>query len=341
MRLIVRLSFVTIALFLMFIGPVQPASAQGRGGATAQGPLSMIYGDVRVQADKDARPLPGAFQLALYDIRRYLVARQTVAPGGRYRFMSIGNGEYDLVVEADGVEIAKFHWFIEENRSTDRRQDLTIPWRANPSDLGREGGAAAARESLYKRNNENESRYEQALDAASKKDYDKAIGLMNRLLAADPKDFEAWSKLAVMQQLRGNMAEAEKSYERSLQEKPDYLVALTKLGTLRVATKNFDGAIESLSKAVDLNPASADVNFLLGEAYLQVKKGSKAVGYLNEAIRLDPNGKAEAHLRLAALYDAARLKDKAAAEYEQFLVKRPEYPDKKKLEEYIQQNKRP
>ena len=46
------------------------------------------------------------------------------------------------------------------------------------------------------------------------------------------------------------------------------------------------------------------------------------------------------HLRLALLYNGAGMKDKAALEYEQFLKKRPEYPDRKKLEKYIAANKK-
>ena len=52
------------------------------------------------------------------------------------------------------------------------------------------------------------------------------------------------------------------------------------------------------------SPTSADANFLLGEAYLQIKKGSKAVPYLNEAAKL---GKVEAHLRLATFVVYLRL----------------------------------
>jgi hypothetical protein len=48
----------------------------------------------------------------------------------------------------------------------------------------------------------------------------------------------------------------------------------------------------------------------------------------------------EAHLRLAWLYNAAGIKDKAALEYEELLKKRPDYPDRKKLEEYISANKK-
>jgi Tfp pilus assembly protein PilF len=84
----------------------------------------------------------------------------------------------------------------------------------------------------------------------------------------------------------------------------------------------------------------AEARRFLGESYLRVKKGSLAVRELEEAARLDPAGQAEAHLSLAALYDAAGYKDRAAAEYEQFLAKMPDHPDRKKLEKYIQDNKK-
>jgi Tfp pilus assembly protein PilF len=52
-------------------------------------------------------------------------------------------------------------------------------------------------------------------------------------------------------------------------------------------------------------------------------------------------GMADAHLRLAALYNAVGMKDKAAAEYEEFLKKRPDDPEKQQLQAYITANKKP
>jgi hypothetical protein len=46
-------------------------------------------------------------------------------------------------------------------------------------------------------------------------------------------------------------------------------------------------------------------------------------------------------LRLGALYNAAGMKDKAAAEYEEFLKKVPDYQEKKQLQDYITANKKP
>jgi len=155
----------------------------------------------------------------------------------------------------------------------------------------------------------------------------------------DPADFPAWLELGTVYFGQKNYAEAEKAYQQAIAKHPDYLLALISLGRLRIVQKNYDGAIEALSQAVKAQPTSAQANYFLGEAYLQIKKGSLAVGYLNEAIKLDPVGMADAHLRLAALYNAVGMKDKAAVEYEEFLKKKPDDPEAKKLKEYIQANK--
>jgi tetratricopeptide (TPR) repeat protein len=135
------------------------------------------------------------------------------------------------------------------------------------------------------------------------------------------------------------LTEAEKAYANAIDIRPGFFLGLMNLGRLRMMQKNFAGAIEPLTAALNVNAKSADANYYLGEAYLQVKKGSKAVGYLNEALKLDPIGKADAHLRLATLYNAVGMKDKAAIEYEEFLKKKPGYPDSKKLKEYVDANK--
>jgi len=112
---------------------------------------------------------------------------------------------------------------------------------------------------------------------------------------------------------------------------------LLNLGRVRSAQKKYAEAIEPLEKAVELQPTLGDAHMLVGEAYLQVKKGSKAIPHLNEAAKL---GHPEAHLRLGWLFNAAGMKDKAALEYEEYLKKNPEYPERNKLKEYIQTNKK-
>ncbi|HEV8136111.1 MAG TPA: tetratricopeptide repeat protein, partial [Pyrinomonadaceae bacterium] len=162
--------------------------------------------------------------------------------------------------------------------------------------------------------------------------------LLGRIVAADAKDFQAWTELGTVQLLRNNFDEAEKNYRHAIEERPTFTLALLDLGRLLSMEKKFEAAIDPLTEAIKSSPTSADANLLLGEAYLQIKKGSKAVPYLTEAAKL---GKPDAHLRLAALYNGAGMKDKAAQEYEQFLKERPDYKDRKALEQYISENKKP
>lgn len=140
--------------------------------------------------------------------------------------------------------------------------------------------------------------------------------------------------------MQKDFGKAEGAYERASEVNPSFFPSFINLGKLRMAQKRFGTAIEPLNQAVKLRPNSAQANYLLGEAFLQNKQGSKAVIYLNEALKLDPNGMAQIHLRLAVLYNAAGMKDKAAEEYEAFLKKRPDYPDRKTLEQYISENKK-
>ena len=116
------------------------------------------------------------------------------------------------------------------------------------------------------------------------------------------------------------------------------MVALMNLGKLQLSAKEFDKAVVTFTNAANADRNSAEAFHYLGESYLQVKQGSKAVVAMNEAIRLAPIEKADLHVRLATLYNAAGLKGQAANEYKLFLAKKPDHPEKEKLEKYIQDN---
>jgi tetratricopeptide (TPR) repeat protein len=194
---------------------------------------------------------------------------------------------------------------------------------------------------FYPRSKANEKLFRAAQNAVNRKSYESAISSLRQLLKSDPLDFQAWTELGTVYLLQQNLDEAERGYLTALHERPSFFLASLDLGRLYLIQKKFEKAVDALAQAVKVKPESADANYFLGEAYLQAKRGSIAVGYFNAALRLDPQGMAEVHLRLAALYNGAGIRDKAATEYEEFLKKRPDYPDKKKLEKYIAENKKP
>ncbi|HMT07012.1 MAG TPA: tetratricopeptide repeat protein, partial [Pyrinomonadaceae bacterium] len=178
-----------------------------------------------------------------------------------------------------------------------------------------------------------------ALEAVRSGKEADAIKMFDKVLAADPKDYEAWTELGNIYFRKGSTDNAEAAYFKAIELKRDYFLALLNLGKLYFGAKRFDDAILVLSNATKANSESADAYHFLGESYLAVKKGSLAVPAMNNAIKLAPTEKAELHLRLASLYDAANLKKRAADEYKLFLEKKPDHPDKAKYEKYIAENK--
>jgi tetratricopeptide (TPR) repeat protein len=319
---------VLMLLLVALLASAKVASAQGK---------YTLFGDLKVDESKAQGQLPLSFHVTLYTLGGTTVGRQTISPGGRYRFVGIRNGDYDLAVEVDNNEVARVRVVVGGSIDTEYRQDLELEWGANSTGAKPKPQVVSVAD-LYQRTAENQSLFNKAQSTMVKKKYGNAATLLQQLLAADPKDFQAWTELGTVYFLQEKTSDAEKAYRSALEERPLFALALLNLGRALIAQKKFVESIAPLTQVIELRSDSADANFLLGEAYLQMKKGSKAVPYLNEAARL---GQSDAHLRLATLYNAAGLKSQAADEYEQFLKKKPDYPDREKLERYIAEQKKP
>ena len=328
LRAKVSFSVACLSVFLIFF--LAGFVAAQAGGHT-------LFGDIKVDESQASGSRPLTLFVLLYSEGGDLLMRQTVSSNGRYRFLNLRDGRYNVVVEFENVEIARVLVYVSSPFKNDFRQDIELQLRDRLPVNKAEVVSAADN---YDHTAANSRLFRKAVEASVNKRYEEAISLLRQIVENDPADFQAWQELGTAYFILKNFDEAEKAYVQALARNADYAVALISLGRLRITRQNFNGAIEVLTQAVKVQPASPQANYFLGEAYLQIKKGSLAVGYLNEALKLDPIGMAEAHLRLAALYNARDLKDKAAAEYSEFLKKKPDYAERKKLKAYIAANKK-
>jgi len=237
-----------------------------------------------------------------------------------------------IVVELDHDEVDNFQ--ILPSPAAVIFKDFEINWERFLTRQKTAGILTAA----YQRNKENQNRFDRAISEINKGNNDSAIALLKVVIESDPNDYYALAQMGNAYFLKNDLTSAENAYLNALRERPSYTLAWVNLGKLYLSREDNEKALETLTKAVEASPSSADANHFLGEAYLAVKKGSKAVGYLNEAIRLAPMEMAEVHLRLAALYNAAGLKSRAAAEYQKFLNKVPKYERREELRKYITEN---
>jgi Flp pilus assembly protein TadD len=295
-----------------------------------------LWGDVKIDDSKAEHAGPSSVTVVLYDQSTRIVGRQTIGSSGRYRFTNLRAGDYDVAVEANGGEITRQRLTLTGGTTSDIRQDFEFEWKEKPSARTNNAGVVSAAD-FYERSPANKALFEKAHAATEKKDYANAVRLLTQIVEKDQNDFQCWTLLGTLYLVQEKSEDAEKAYLTAIELKPTYALPLINLGRFRITQKKFEEAVELLTRAVDLQPQSAEANLLLGEAYLRLKKGSKAIPYLNEAGKL---GKIEAHLDLGWLYNAAGLKEKAVVEYQEVLRKKPDYSDRKKLEQYIAENRK-
>ena len=323
-------SLTSLSLLLVVIATFQ-ISAHAQGGQT-------LFGDIRITGENN-EIVSRDVTLILRKVPDGEVGRQSVSSRGRYRFTNLKVGEYEIVIEADGKEIGRLQQVMIRSQLSNspygHQYDLEFRWKPNAA-LVQPGGVISAAD-IYERPASNRELFHKAEEAVEKKKFDNAVDLLKQIVATDDKDFQAWTALGSIYFAQEKKDDAETAYLKAIEVHPTSARAQLNLGRLRSSEKKFEEAVEPLTKAIELEPTSGDANYLLGECYLQLKKGSKAVPFLNEAAK---NGRPDAHLRLGWLYNAAGMKDKAAIEYEEYLKKNPNYPDRNKLKEYIATNKK-
>src|SRR5258706_12101219 len=81
------------------------ALGQSPGSGTRRG--TNLSGDVKVDESKVKDAKPTTFDVILYAKSGEVVGRQKVGNNGRYRFINLFNGEYDIAIEVENSEIAR------------------------------------------------------------------------------------------------------------------------------------------------------------------------------------------------------------------------------------------
>jgi tetratricopeptide (TPR) repeat protein len=293
----------------------------------------VIYGQVAIKGIPRNERRPSINVILM--VSGTQIDRRQADERGYYYFLQRPRQGHTLVFEVDGNEVGRA--FLTVGIGDRIRQDITLEWTSLRGATEEKTGVISTTGG-YSRSADGQKAYDRAMSTARDGKSADAIKQFREILANDPNDYVAWTMLGTIYLDDKKYSDAGGAFEKALAQKADFVPALINLSKLELARQRFDKAIDAGSKAVEADPNSAEANHVLGEAYLQNKKGSLAVGYLNKAIELAPIEKAEIHLRLAALYNGAGLKSRAAAEYQAFLEKVKDHPDTKSFEKYIKDN---
>ncbi len=121
----------------------------------------------------------------------------------------------------------------------------------------------------------------------------------------------------------GRIDEAIVNYRRSLENNPDYALALNNLGGLYISLYQDAAAVLLLEKAVRIDPGYAEAQYNLGLAYNKLNQFAKAETASRRALELRGNHYPEARFNLAMVAESLGREDDARRDYLEVLKQQP------------------
>jgi len=166
----------------------------------------------------------------------------------------------------------------------------------------------------------------QAESDIEKKDYAAAKPLLDKVVAADPKNYQAWFDLGFVYNAQGDLSESIAAYRKSVAAKPDVFESNLNLG-LSLAKAGQADAEQYLRAATSLKPtAHADEGraraWLSLASLLEASKPEEAIDAYRHAAALTPKDP-EPHLAAGMLLEKATHFADAEQEYQQALALDP------------------
>lgn len=170
----------------------------------------------------------------------------------------------------------------------------------------------------------------QAETAIQKKDFSSALDLLNKVVAADPKNYEAWFDLGFVNNAIGKTPDAIAAYRQSVAAKPDVFESNLNLG-LMLARAGQPGSEEYLRTATKLTPTAHAAEgkeqawLALGHT-LEKSKPADAIEAFQEAAKLQPND-IEPYLSAGPILEQQKRLPEAEQMYKRAVVLDPQSVD--------------
>ncbi|MDD5063916.1 MAG: tetratricopeptide repeat protein [Phycisphaerae bacterium] len=149
--------------------------------------------------------------------------------------------------------------------------------------------------------------------------------LFGHTLAVTEKNFIMHDNYGVELLNAGQLDEAAKQFDKSLQINPEYLKALSHKGKVLLEQGKFNEAITWFTEMVRTVPDYPDVQYLLGVSYARKGEYEKSVPLFEAALRLKPNWP-DAYNDLALAYLLIGKYEPAIRNYNESLRLKPDNP---------------
>jgi serine/threonine-protein kinase len=130
--------------------------------------------------------------------------------------------------------------------------------------------------------------------------YDEAASILRDVVAREPRNWEAWIRLARSYEAKRSLKEAESTYRQALEIQPSYPGGYQHIGVFYYNQGRYEEAIHSFKRASELAPDNYKALNNLAAVYLQQGRFGETEQTLRRSLQLRPNP--IAYNNLASLY---------------------------------------
>lgn len=185
-------------------------------------------------------------------------------------------------------------------------------------------GAGGSPEEAAK-NAELKKAFDEGVAASRTGDHDTAIARFTAAAALMPNCHDCYYNIGVSQMAKKDEKQAEESWKKSLEIKPDYAEAMNALATLYNNQKRFDEAAAMSAKVASAGGGGGSVDAVYNQGIILWNQGkiAEAKAKFEEALKADPNY-ADAHYQMGmALLNEGKLPE-AVGSFESYLKLAPD-----------------
>ena len=285
-------------------------------------------GNLRVRVtDTSDRPLGMQVHVQLVATGSAAVDREAYTNNeGMADFVLVGVGTYHLIVSGDGLERTDSGTFDVDERKTTQMQYVRVKRIEDPNSGGGGGGPAINLRDLNGPHAASKE-FDQAGEAMSQQDWNKAVSHLNRAVAIYPKYVEGYSNLGAAYQHLGDAVQERQALQKAIDLDGHFAPALMNLGMLSIIEKKYPEAEDELGRGSMADPANPQILMLLAQAQLLSGHFDQAVVSKDKLHALPHHEKyAKVHYIAARALEHENHPAEAAAELQTLLTEQPEGP---------------
>jgi tetratricopeptide (TPR) repeat protein len=291
----------------------------------------VLSGQVR---GPDGRTISTAVNLKLETEEGMLVQSQAANPAGEFEFTDLRKNPYRLTVTAEGFQTLQQ---VLDLRTPSNRVFINVfltPVRGTRSEKG--PAPTLTDQQAPKKAHEE---YNKGMQAFSKEKHSDARGHFEKAINEYPCFARAQVQMAVTLIYLSAFPRAEAALRKSLECDPGYSEAHLVLGQLLNMNRRFGESEKILTEGIRLSPGSWQFYYQLGIAHFGLGQYPEAGLDYQKVLSLYSAPPPEYHVKIADVYLAQQVYDKAYAEMQAYLLAQPNGRFAERIQKIIQEMK--